>query len=157
MSELRHRATTSFPGSTGHPDPCGAHKRIEQPFGWIKTVGGGRELRYIGRAPNRAWFKTAAAGTGTTAPKQAATTDPRDRTSRQTNPNPNHQTRQALLATLLDVDLDHGQELGEYCFGPAATSPLASVPTAGSAGRRGQASTAEAPARVRRTWSATHG
>lgn len=32
-------------------------KRVEEPFGWIKTVGGGRKLRYIGQARNRAWFK----------------------------------------------------------------------------------------------------
>jgi transposase len=36
-------------------------KRIEEIFGWIKTVGGGRKLRYIGQARNRAWaFLTAA-------------------------------------------------------------------------------------------------
>jgi len=32
-------------------------KRIEEPFGWIKTIGGGRQLRYRGRQRNRAWFK----------------------------------------------------------------------------------------------------
>ena len=26
-------------------------KRIEEPFGWIKTIAGGRKLRYLGRAP----------------------------------------------------------------------------------------------------------
>jgi hypothetical protein len=31
-------------------------RRIEEPFGWIKTIAGGRKLRYIGRARNRAWF-----------------------------------------------------------------------------------------------------
>ena len=36
-------------------------KRIEEPFGWIKTIGGGRKLRYIGRQRNRAWFKITAA------------------------------------------------------------------------------------------------
>lgn len=36
-------------------------KRIEEPFGWMKTVGGGRKLRYIGRARNRAWFLIAGA------------------------------------------------------------------------------------------------
>ncbi len=36
-------------------------KRIEEPFGWIKTIGGGRKLRYIGRERNRAWFKITAA------------------------------------------------------------------------------------------------
>ena len=31
-------------------------KRVEEPFGWIKTIAGGRKLRYIGRQRNRAWF-----------------------------------------------------------------------------------------------------
>jgi hypothetical protein len=31
-------------------------KRIEEPFGWINTIAGGRKLRYIGRQRNRAWF-----------------------------------------------------------------------------------------------------
>jgi transposase len=35
--------------------------RIEEPFGWIKTVGGGRKLRYTGRQRNRAWFLIAGA------------------------------------------------------------------------------------------------
>ena len=30
-------------------------KRIEECFGWIKTTGGGRKLRYIGRAKNQLW------------------------------------------------------------------------------------------------------
>jgi len=30
-------------------------KRIEEIFGWIKTVGGGRKLRYIGIARNQLW------------------------------------------------------------------------------------------------------
>jgi len=36
-------------------------KRAEEPFGWIKTVGAGRKLRYIGRERNRAWFTMEAA------------------------------------------------------------------------------------------------
>lgn len=36
-------------------------KRVEEPFGWIKTVGSGRKLRYIGNDRNRAWFKMEAA------------------------------------------------------------------------------------------------
>lgn len=36
-------------------------KRVEEPFGWIKTVGQGRKLRYIGNDRNRAWFKMEAA------------------------------------------------------------------------------------------------
>jgi len=36
-------------------------KRIDEPFGWIKTIAGGRQLRYRGRERNRAWFKITAA------------------------------------------------------------------------------------------------
>ena len=32
-------------------------KRVEEPFGWVKTVGGGRKLGYNGKDRNRAWFK----------------------------------------------------------------------------------------------------
>ena len=49
--------------STGAPPATPAttvsqriRKRIEEPFGWIKTIAGGRKLRYIGRQRNRAWF-----------------------------------------------------------------------------------------------------
>jgi DDE family transposase len=30
-------------------------KRVEEIFGWVKTVGGGRKLRYIGRERNHQW------------------------------------------------------------------------------------------------------
>jgi hypothetical protein len=30
-------------------------KRVEEIFGWTKTVGGGRKLRYVGLEPNRLW------------------------------------------------------------------------------------------------------
>jgi hypothetical protein len=33
----------------------------EEPFGWIKTNAGGRQLRYRGRERNRAWIKITAA------------------------------------------------------------------------------------------------
>lgn len=45
--------TTRHPG---HQVSQRIRKRVEEPFGWIKTVGGGRKLRYIGRQRNRAWF-----------------------------------------------------------------------------------------------------
>ena len=45
----------------GHAVSMRIRKRIEEPFGWIKTIGGGRKLRYIGRERNRAWFKITAA------------------------------------------------------------------------------------------------
>ena len=45
----------------GHAVSQRIRKRVEEPFGWIKTVGGGRKLRYIGQQRNRAWFKIEAA------------------------------------------------------------------------------------------------
>ena len=30
-------------------------KRVEEIFGWVKTVGGGRKLRFIGLARNQMW------------------------------------------------------------------------------------------------------
>jgi transposase len=41
----------------GHEVSMRIRKRIEEPFGWVKTIGGGRQLRYRGRERNRAWFK----------------------------------------------------------------------------------------------------
>jgi hypothetical protein len=45
--------TTRHPG---HRTSMRIRKRIEEPFGWIKTIAGGRKLRYLGRQRNRAWF-----------------------------------------------------------------------------------------------------
>src|SRR5215218_1489073 len=45
----------------GHQVSMRIRKRIEEPFGWIKTIAGGRQLRYTGRERNRAWFKMTAA------------------------------------------------------------------------------------------------
>ena len=45
----------------GHQVSQRIRKRVEEPFGWIKTIGGGRKLRYIGQQRNRAWFKIEAA------------------------------------------------------------------------------------------------
>ena len=39
-----------------------ARKRIEEVFGWVKTVGGGRKLRYCGVARNRLWVELTIAG-----------------------------------------------------------------------------------------------
>ena len=36
-------------------------KLVEEVFGWVKTVGGGRKLRYVGRERNRAWLELTAA------------------------------------------------------------------------------------------------
>ena len=40
----------------GHRISQRTRPRIEEPFGWIKTIGGGRKLRYKGRERNRSWF-----------------------------------------------------------------------------------------------------
>ena len=52
---------TSIDGRTtrhaGHAVSQRIRKRVEEPFGWIKTIAGGRQLRYRGRQRNRAWFK----------------------------------------------------------------------------------------------------
>ena len=45
----------------GHAVSQRIRKRIEEPFGWIKTIAGGRKLRYIGKQRNRAWFLMAGA------------------------------------------------------------------------------------------------
>lgn len=45
----------------GHEISQRIRKRIEEPFGWIKTIAGGRKLRYRGRSRNRAWFLIAGA------------------------------------------------------------------------------------------------
>jgi len=45
----------------GHSVSQRIRKRVEEPFGWIKTVGAGRKVRYIGQERNRAWFKMEAA------------------------------------------------------------------------------------------------
>lgn len=40
----------------GHLVSLRIRKRIEEPFGWMKTFAGGRKLRYVGLQRNRAWF-----------------------------------------------------------------------------------------------------
>ena len=37
-------------------------KRVEKVFGWVKTVGGGRKLRYLGLVRNRMWAELPVAG-----------------------------------------------------------------------------------------------
>ena len=50
--------TTRHPG---HAVSQRIRKRVEEPFGWTKTIAGGHQLRYRGRERNRAWFKMTAA------------------------------------------------------------------------------------------------
>jgi IS5 family transposase len=50
--------------TTRHPEHRTSQRirpRIEEPFGWIKTIAGGRKLRYRGRQRKRAWFLLAGA------------------------------------------------------------------------------------------------
>ena len=45
--------TTRHPG---HMISQRIRKRVEEPFGWVKTIGGGRKLRYRGRERNQHWW-----------------------------------------------------------------------------------------------------
>jgi hypothetical protein len=51
------RHTTHHPG---YQVSQRVRKRIEEIFGWIKTEGGGRKLRYIGVARNQLWAELTA-------------------------------------------------------------------------------------------------
>lgn len=61
VAQHTNRRRSAIDGRTtrhpGHGISMRIRKRVEEPFGWVKTVGGGRKLRYIGRERNRAWFK----------------------------------------------------------------------------------------------------
>jgi transposase len=50
--------TTSWPG---YARSQRVRKRVEEIFGWQKTVGGCRKLRFVGRARNRIWTLLSAA------------------------------------------------------------------------------------------------
>jgi Transposase DDE domain len=59
-----HRASAIDARTTRHPGHAVSQrirKRMKEPFGWIKTIAGGRELRYIGQRKKRAWFLIAGA------------------------------------------------------------------------------------------------
>ncbi len=50
--------------TTRHPGYAQSQRRrkwVEEVFGWIKTVGAGGKLRYLGRASNKLWFELTAA------------------------------------------------------------------------------------------------
>ena len=62
---LGHRQTHHSPRwlqGQGYRFSQRARKRIEEVFGWVKTVGGGRKLRYRGIARNRLWSEMTIAG-----------------------------------------------------------------------------------------------
>lgn len=46
---------------TGYQVSQRIRKRVEEIFGWVKTVGGGRKLRYKGIERNRLWWELTAA------------------------------------------------------------------------------------------------
>jgi transposase len=50
--------TTRHPG---HRASLSKRPRIEEPFGWMKTIAGGHQLRYTGRERNNTWFTMVAA------------------------------------------------------------------------------------------------
>ena len=45
----------------GYAHSLRQRKLVEEVFGWVKTVAGGRKLRYLGRRRNRAWLELTAA------------------------------------------------------------------------------------------------
>ena len=60
VAQNNNRRRSAIDGrTTRHP---GYHisqrrSRVEEPFGWIKTIGGGRKLRFKGTERNDSWFK----------------------------------------------------------------------------------------------------
>ena len=52
---LGHRPATTR--HDGYRCSQRARKRVEEIFGWVKTVGSGRKLRYCGMAHNRFWME----------------------------------------------------------------------------------------------------
>ena len=51
---IKGRAS-AIDGRTTHHPGYAISQRVEEIFGWTKTVGGGRKLRYIGVARNQMW------------------------------------------------------------------------------------------------------
>ncbi len=62
---VARRETSKLDGRTtrhaGYQVSQRLRKRVEEIFGWVKTVGGGRKLRYIGIERNRLWLELTAA------------------------------------------------------------------------------------------------
>jgi transposase len=60
VAQNTNRRRSAIDGRTtrhpGHRTSQRTRPRIEEPFGWIKTIAGGHKLRYKGRQRNRAWF-----------------------------------------------------------------------------------------------------
>ncbi len=49
------------PRHRGYRQSQKRRKLVEQVFGWMKTGGGGRKLRFVGRERNRGWLELTAA------------------------------------------------------------------------------------------------
>jgi len=62
---VAHRETSIVDGRTtrhaGYQVSQRIRKRIEEVFGWVKTIGGGRKLRYKGTRRNQLWWELTAA------------------------------------------------------------------------------------------------
>ena len=62
---VARRQTSKVDGRTtrhaGYQVSQRVRKRVEEIFGWVKTVAGGRKLRYRGIARNRLWWEFTAA------------------------------------------------------------------------------------------------
>jgi transposase len=62
---VARRKTSKVDGRTtryaGYQTSQRIRKRVEEIFGWVKTVGGGRKLRYRGVERNRLWWELTAA------------------------------------------------------------------------------------------------
>jgi len=55
VSRNTTRRTSAIDGRTTRHPGYAISQRVEEIFGWTKTVGGGRKLRYIGVARNQLW------------------------------------------------------------------------------------------------------
>ena len=60
VAQNNNRRRSAIDGRTtrhpGHGISMRIRKRIEEPFGWAKTIAGARKLRYKGRKRNKAWW-----------------------------------------------------------------------------------------------------
>lgn len=61
-SRRRSAVPDAIAATPGYAVSQRRRKLVEEPFGWLKTVGQSRKLRYVGVARNQLWFLMAAAG-----------------------------------------------------------------------------------------------
>ncbi len=64
--DVAHKQRSAIDGRTTRHQGCRRsqriRKRVEEMFGWLKTVAGGRKLRYHGVEKNQLWAEVALAG-----------------------------------------------------------------------------------------------